>query len=131
MKWYDTILPMRPRSGLTSMDFDDMVDQYNVQVEDELFGEDWLNCFATEILDAKYEFTDVADVVNQMSHLNQKQKDDILTILKKHQQFFDGTLGVYPHKKSHIEIEPDAKPVFSRPYRTRYLEYTYRYSKRN
>ena len=115
MKWYDTILPMRPRSGLTSIDFDDMVDQYNIQVEDELFGEDWLNCFATEILDAKYEFTDVADVVNQMSHLNQKQKDDILAILKKHQKMFDGTLGVYPHKKFHIEIEPDAKPVFLRP----------------
>ena len=29
---------------------------------------------------------------------------------------FDGTLDVYPHKKFHIEIEPDARPVFSRPY---------------
>jgi len=85
MKWYDTILPMRPRIGLTSIDFDDMVDQFNIQVEDELFSEDWLDCFATEILDAKYELTDVADVVNQMNHLNQKQKDDILAILKKHQ----------------------------------------------
>ena len=80
MKWYDTILPMQPRSGLTSIDFDDMVNQYNIQVEIELFGEGWLDCFATEILDAKYELTDVADVVNQMNHLNQKQKDNILAI---------------------------------------------------
>jgi hypothetical protein len=32
----------------------------HIQVEDEIFGEDWLECFATEILDAKYEKTDVA-----------------------------------------------------------------------
>ena len=85
---------MWPRCGLTCIGFDDIVDQFYIQVEDEVFGKDWLNCFATEILDAKYEFTDVADVVNQMNHLNQKQKDDILAILKKHQQMFDGTLGV-------------------------------------
>ena len=29
---------------------------------------------------------------------------------------FDGTLGVYPHKKFHIDIDPDAKPVYARPY---------------
>ncbi|KAL7523594.1 hypothetical protein ACHAXR_000247 [Thalassiosira sp. AJA248-18] len=29
---------------------------------------------------------------------------------------FDGTLGVYPHKKIHIDIDPNAKPVYSRPY---------------
>ena len=95
---------MQPRSGLNSTDFDGMVDQYFIQVEDELLGEDWLDCYATEILDAKYEFTDVTEVVNAMNHLNQKQKDDILAILKKHQKMFDGTLGVYPHKKFHIEI---------------------------
>ena len=29
---------------------------------------------------------------------------------------FDGTLGVYPHKKFHIDVEPEAKPAYSRPY---------------
>jgi hypothetical protein len=68
------------------------------------------------MLDAKYEFTQVRDVVDQLSHLNMHQKADLLQVLQKNQKMFDGTLGVYPHKKFHIDIDPDAKPVHARAY---------------
>ena len=32
-----------------------MADLYHIQTEDEILGEYWLECFETEILDAKYE----------------------------------------------------------------------------
>jgi len=41
-----------------------------IQTEDELFGENWLNCYATEIFDSQYEWTDITDVVNKLTHLN-------------------------------------------------------------
>ena len=116
MKWFDNVLPMRPSHGLRSSDFNDMEEQYYIQLEDEILGEDWLQCYATEILDAKYEWTDVKDVVKGLTHLTQIQQNNLLDVLRKHASMFDGSLGVYPHKKFHIEIEPGAKPVYARPY---------------
>jgi hypothetical protein len=75
-----------------------------------------LECFPTEILDAKCEKTDVAEVVKGLTHLNAHQKADLLRVLQENDKKFNGTLGVYPHKKVHIDIDPNAKPVHSRPY---------------
>ena len=102
---------MRPHRGLTSEDFDHMEDSYFIQYEDELLGQDWLELYATEILDTKYQWTDVQDVIENQHPLTAHQKCDQLDVLKRHQKLFDGTLGVYPHKKVHTEIEPNAKPV--------------------
>ncbi len=55
-----------------------MEDKFHIQVKDEIFGENWLECFATEILNAKYDMTDVAEVVNGLTHLNAHQKADLL-----------------------------------------------------
>jgi hypothetical protein len=74
MEWFDCSIPLRPPGGLDSKEFDAMEDMFHIQVEDEIFGEDWLECFATEILDAKYEKTDVAEVVKGLTHLNTHQK---------------------------------------------------------
>jgi hypothetical protein len=63
---------------LDSKEFDAMEDMFHIQVKDEIFGEDWLECFATEILDAKYDKTDVAGVMKGLTYLNAHQKADLL-----------------------------------------------------
>ena len=55
-------------------------------------------CYATEILDAKYEKVLVDDVIDQLDHLNGQQKTDRRQVLSEHTKLFDGTLGVYPQK---------------------------------
>jgi hypothetical protein len=109
-------IPLCPPGGLDLKEFDAMEDMFHIQVKDKIFGEDWLECFATEILDAKYDKTDVAEVMKGLTQ-NAHQKADLLQVLPKNNKMFNGTLGVYPHKKVHIDIDPNAKkPVHSRPY---------------
>jgi hypothetical protein len=113
MKWFDCSIPLRPPGGLDAKEFDVMEDMFFIQTEDELFSEDWLDCNATEILDAQYEWTDVTDVVNKLTHLNTQQKADLLRALHENSKMFDGILATYPHQKLHIELLPGAKPVHS------------------
>jgi hypothetical protein len=116
MQWFDCSIPLCPPGGLDSKEFDAMEDLFHIQVKDEIFGEDWLECFATEILNAKYEKTDVAEVVKGLTHLNAHQKADLLRVLQDNNKMINGILGVYQLKKVHIDIDPNAKPVHSRPY---------------
>jgi hypothetical protein len=62
---------------LDSNEFNAMED-FHIQVEGKIFGEDWLEYFATEILDAKYEERDVVEIVKGLTHLNTDQKADLL-----------------------------------------------------
>jgi hypothetical protein len=116
MEWFDCSISLCPPGGLDSKEFDAMEDMFHIQVKNNLFGEDWLNCFVTKILDTKYEKTDVVEVTKGLTHLNAHQKEELLWVLQENNKMFDGTLGVYTHKKVHIDIDPNAKPVHSRPY---------------
>jgi hypothetical protein len=116
MRWIDCIIPLRPKGGLGFEDFDAMEDSFFIQVKDELFGDDWLHCYVTQILNAKYEYIDIRDVFDELMHLNAKQKADLLHILIENKSMFDGTLGVYHHSKIHIDVDQDAIPKHSRPY---------------
>jgi hypothetical protein len=72
-------------------------------------GKDWLQCYATHIFDAKYEFTDIKDVIDQLTHINAQQKDDLLQVLMENAKMFDGTLGVYPLTKSVFGTRPQCQ----------------------
>ncbi len=69
MEWFDCSIPLCPPGGLDSKEFNPIEDMFHIKVKDKIFGENWLECFATEILDGKYDKTDVAEVVKGPTHL--------------------------------------------------------------
>jgi hypothetical protein len=89
MEWFDCSIPLCPPGGLNLREFDAMEDMFHIQVNDKLFAEDWLKCFATKILDTKYEKTDVAEVVKGLTHLNVHQKADLLQVLQENKKIFN------------------------------------------
>ncbi len=93
-----------------------MEHMFHIQVKNKIFGEDWLKSFATEILDAKYEKTDAVEVMKGLTHLNTHQKADLLWVLQEIEEMFDESLEVYPYKKVHFGIDPNAKSVHPMPY---------------
>jgi hypothetical protein len=116
MEWFDCSIPLRSPGGSDWKEFNAMEDIFHIQVKDELFGEDWLKCFATKILDVRYEKTDVVEVMKGLTHLNAHQKAYLLQVLQENGKIFDVIVRIYPHRKVHIDIDPNAKPVHSRPY---------------
>jgi hypothetical protein len=48
-----------------------------------IFGMDWYDptCYASEILDEKYEKVLVDDVIDQLNHLSAQQKNDLKQVL--------------------------------------------------
>ena len=54
--------------------------------------------------------------MKDQTHLSEIQSKDLRHLFETHKALFDGTLGVYPHKKFHIEIDKDEQPEHSHPY---------------
>ncbi len=79
---------------------------------------DWHDptCYAVKILDAKYEKVSKDEVVEQLNHLSLQQKKDLKEVMKDFEKLFNGTLSMYPHKKFHIKLIPEAKTKHARPY---------------
>jgi len=60
--------------------------------------------------------TSTDDNVQQLDHLTPQQKKDLKEVLNTYTKLFNGTLGVYPHGKSHINLAYGAVPKHARPY---------------
>ncbi len=118
IEWFDNELPVCNPHLLESKDFEAMAHIVEIQQEEELFGMDWNDptCYAVEILDAKYEKVEVDEVTNHLTHLSLQQKEGLKQVLQEHTKLFDGTLGVYPHSKFHIDLIPGAVAKHARPY---------------
>jgi hypothetical protein len=117
-EWFNNELPLCNPHLLQDKDFEAIAEIIEVQQEEALFGMDWYypTCYAVEILDAKKEKIEVDEVINQLNHLNTDQKEDLRKILMEHTKLFDGTLGVYPHRKFYIGLVTGAIAKHARSY---------------
>ncbi len=72
IEWFKIILPLHDKRYLQSKDFLAMAKTIEIQLEDDFFWQDWYDptCYASKILDAKYETVLVDDVIDQLDHLN-------------------------------------------------------------
>ncbi len=82
-----------------------------LESENNQISNPFANTLAMPILNAKYEQDIIHDVAFNPHHLMLDQQCNLFNILSKHKKLFDGSLGVYPHKKVHIYLKPGAKPV--------------------
>ena len=103
--WDDATLPMKPRDA-------EPPDFYSLS--DEVEGEEASDCIK-EILDAKYKPADLKEVVGQQNHLTKEEQHQLLTLLRKHEKLFDGTLGSWNDPDYNIELKEGVTPYHARP----------------
>ena len=118
IQWHEFELPMRDPIYMDNDEFLAMSNVVEQRNEDELYGMDWCEpeSYAIEILDAKYDAVAIDEVVKQCTHLDDQHQADLKEVLEKFPKLFSGKLGVYPHRKFHIDLDTNAKPKHSRPY---------------
>ena len=117
VQWLEYTIPLRNASDFFSYTYyTSIMSPIEFEMEHDLLGDQVADSFAIRILDAKYEQANIHDVAFDQNHLSLDQRRDLFNILSKHNKLFDGSLGVYPHKKVHIDLKPGAKPVHHRAY---------------
>ena len=110
VEWLGNSIPMRSPPTITQAeeDFNALFESYLIEMENDHFGFEPLDNYASKILDAKYDKVDVKDVAQEQAHLTASQRNDLERLLKKHEKLFSGKLGLYPHKQFNIELLPGA-----------------------
>ena len=69
-----------------------------------------------EILDAKYEAADLAEICESQKHLSPEERGELKSLLEKCASLFDGTLGTWNLEPVELELLPDATPYHARPH---------------
>ena len=95
VEWFERELPIRDPKCFDNHEYLAMAEALDMHREEEqLFGRDWYDpdCFATAILDAKYEKVNVDDVIDQLTQLSKSQRDHLRNVLRNFTKLFDGTL---------------------------------------
>ncbi len=112
LQWMDHEIPLKnPDEFFSKNMLIDLNHELCLNKEDDMFDQEILDNYATRILDAKYEQVDTNRVAANQKQLNVNQRHKLQHLLAKNKKLFDGSLGVYPHQKVHIDLLPGSKLV--------------------
>jgi hypothetical protein len=90
--------------ALTSTIFQD---DYNVTCEPEHTNAS--NKRQTRILDANYKGADLWEIIKCISTIDNIEKNNLLSLLRKYEHLFDGTLGNFETSEVKLNLKEDAK----------------------
>ena len=99
-----------------SIDMKHTGEKNSIQTSQDNVDDDDQDIFTTTILDAKYDGATPEQVAEQQKHLTPTQREDVRKLVAKYPKLFSNQLRVYPHRKIHLEIDPNAIPKHYRPY---------------
>ena len=56
----------------------------------------------------------IANAERRIQHIEQED-NELRTLVNNHSELFDEELGCYKHKKIHLKVGSDVKPIFVKP----------------
>ena len=86
------------------------IDSFSPQEEEYEPRQSHNNCFAAEILSARYDKASTDEVADNQLHLTPKQRQELKLLLRQFPKLFSGKLGLYPGRKIHLDVDKDAIP---------------------
>ena len=113
MVWDNAEVPMRSLDYFDQQSVDDMENEI-------MYLHDPLTTEAERIqtiLDAKYAPADLDAIVQECNSLNKDEQAQLLSLLKRFEHVFDGTLGTWKTDPVDLELkESSGKPYHAKPY---------------
>jgi hypothetical protein len=75
------------------------------------------------IIESKYTPADLNKIVEECTHLEKDEQRQLLRLLQKFENLFDGTLGTWKTDPVDLElVNPNVKPYHAKPYPVPYSQ---------
>jgi Reverse transcriptase (RNA-dependent DNA polymerase)/RNase H-like domain found in reverse transcriptase len=76
-----------------------------------------------DIIESKYCPADLTKIVDECKHLSPEEQRQLLKLLQKYEDLFDGTLGTWKTDPIELELkDPNVKPYHAKPYPVPYSQ---------
>ena len=111
--WDNASIPMKSIDSISDANIDTLEHEIWLSHDPDTIGADRIQ----SIIDAKYTKTDLTQVVKTCIDLTACEQIELLKLLQKFEDLFDGTLGSWKSDPIDLELQdPNCKPYHTRPY---------------